>query len=226
MFARKTTQILAASLALIASGCDSDPAGLSDPPLSSFLQTSTESVLIEPGDTRTITATKNGVAATGVTWTSGNTAVATVNSAGVVTAVAAGATWVQAALNGETRKVAVDVPTLQGTQLLFGTPVTGLASSGARGSMVIYRVFVPDGTTRLTVTLAGGTGDVDLYVRQGQVPTVTSARNCASENAANNETCVINPTAPATTLTRGTWYIGLGLWDPYTGVTLAATKLP
>ena len=226
MFARKTTQILAASLALIAMGCDSEPAGLSDPPLSSFLLTSTESVFIEPGDTRTVTATKNGVAATGVTWTTANSNVATVSNTGVITAVAAGATYVTATLGSESRHVAVDVPTLQGTQIFFNTPVTGLSSSAARNSITLYRVFVPDGTTRLTVTLAGGTGDADLFVRQGAPPTLTSTGTCRSENAANAESCVINPTAPATTLTRGTWYIGVLLWDPYAGVTLTATKLP
>jgi hypothetical protein len=226
MFARKTTQILAASLALIASACDSEPAGLSDPPLSSFLLTSTESVQIEPGDTRTVTATKNGAAVTGATWTTGNAAVATVSSAGVITAVASGATWVKVESGGESRYVAVNVPTLQGTQLQFGTPVTNLSSSAARNSIVLYRVFVPTGTTNLTVTLAGGTGDVDLLVRQGTPPTATTAASatvCRSENGGNTESCSFTS---ATGLTKGTWYIGLLLWDPYAGVTLSATKTP
>lgn len=225
MFARKTTQILAASLALIAMGCDSEPAGLDDPPLSSFLLTSTESVLIEPGDAVTVTATKNGQAATGVTWTTANANVATVNN-GTISAVAAGATHVTATLGSEVRHVAVNVPTLQGTQITFGTPVTNLSSSAARNSIVLYRVFVPTGTTNLTVTLAGGTGDVDLLVRQGQPPaasTAASSTMCRSENAANGETCSFTA---AGGLTKGTWYIGLLLWDPYAGVTLTATKTP
>ena len=100
MFARKTTQILAASLALIAMGCDSEPAGLDDPPLSSFLLTSTESVLIEPGDAVTVTATKNGQAATGVTWTTANANVATVNN-GTISAVAAGAAVARPLVSGQ-----------------------------------------------------------------------------------------------------------------------------
>lgn len=226
MFARKTTQILAASLALIAMGCDSEPAGLSDPPLSSYLLTSTESVFIEPGDAVTVTATKNGAAATGVTWTTANNAVATVSNTGVVTAVAAGATHVTATLGSEVRHVAVNVPTLQGTALAYNTPVTGLSSSGARNSIILYRVFVPTGTTNLTVTLSGGTGDVDLLVRQGQPPAATTAASatmCRSENAANGETCSFTA---AGGLTKGSWYIGLLLWDPYAGVTLTATKTP
>ena len=225
MFARKTTQILAASLALVAMGCDSEPAGLSDPPLNSFLMTSTESVFIEPGDAVTVTATKNGAAAT-PTWTTGNQAVATVSAAGVVTAVAAGATYVTATLGTEVRHVAVNVPTLQGTKIQFGTPVTNLSSSAARNSIILYRVFVPTGTTNLTVTLAGGTGDVDLLVRQGQPPTATTASSatvCRSENAANGESCSFTNAAG---LTKGSWYIGLLLWDPYAGVTLTATKTP
>lgn len=226
MFARKTTQILAASFALVAMGCDSEPAGLSDPPLSSFLLTDTESVFIEPGDTKQVIAKKNGAAATGVTWSTANANVATVSNTGVITGVGAGATYVTATLGGESRHVAVDVPTLQGTQMFFNTPVTGLASSAARNSIILYRVFVPSGTTNLTVTLAGGTGDVDLLVRQGSPPTATtpsSATVCRSENAANGETCSFTNAAG---LTKGTWYIGLLLWDPYAGVTLTATKTP
>ena len=226
MFARKTTQILAASLALVAMGCDSEPAGLGDPPLSSFLLTSTESVQIEPGDQAAVTVTKNGAAATGVTWTTGNAAVATVSNTGVITAVAAGKSYVTATLGSEVRHVAVDVPTLQGTQVTFGTPVTGLASSAARNSIILYRVFVPTGTTNLTVTLAGGTGDVDLLVRQGSPPTATTAASatvCRSENGGNTENCSFTA---AGGLTKGTWYIGLLLWDPYAGATLTATKTP
>ena len=224
MFSRKSTQILAASLVLLASACDSEPAGLSDPPLKSFLLTSTESVQVEPGDQTTVTATKNGTPVTGATWTTGNASIATVSNTGVITAVASGNTWVKVELNGESRYVNVTVPTLQGTQLTKGTPVTLPAANWP--DIKIYRLFVPAGTTSLTFTTAGGAGDADLYVRQGLPATINTSTG-ASSNAAcisggpnTVETCTIaNPV-------KGSWYASVMSWDYSAGVTLTGTYTP
>jgi hypothetical protein len=224
MFARRTTQILAASLALIASGCDSDPAGLSDPPLSSFLLTDVESVQIEPGDTRAIIAKKNDVEVTGATWTTDNAAVATVSNTGVVSAVASGNTFVTVTLGSEKRHVTVAVPTLQGTALTKGTPVTLAAADWP--NIKIYRLFVPAGTTSLNFTTAGGTGDADLYVRQGNPATITtntgasSNAACISGGLTTAETCTIaNPV-------KGSWYASILSWDYSGAVTLTGTYTP
>jgi hypothetical protein len=224
MFARKTTQILAVSLALVAMGCDSEPAGLSDPPLSSFFLTDTESFQLEPGDTRTIVTKKNGAVVTGVSWTTANASVATVNQAGVVTAVAAGDTYVTATLGSEVRHVTVNVPTLQGTALVKGTPVTLAAADWP--NIKIYRLFVPAGTTSLNFTTAGGTGDADIYVRQGAPATITTNTG-ASSNAAcigggltTAESCTIaNPV-------KGSWYVSVLSWDYAGAVTLTGTYTP
>ena len=224
MFARKTTQILAASFALLAMGCDSEPAGLSDPPLSSFLLTDTESFQLEPGDTRAIVAKKNGAAATGVSWTTADASVATVSQTGVVTAVAAGNTYVTATLGSEFRHVTVSVPTLQGTALVKGVPVTLPAANWP--DIKVYRLFVPAGTTSLTFTTAGGTGDADIYVRQGAPATITTNTG-ASSNAAcigggltTAETCTIaNPV-------KGSWYVSVLSWDYAGAVTLTGTYTP
>lgn len=101
-----------------------------------------------------------------------------------------------------------------GTLLTSGTPRTGLA--GAEDSETIYRISVPAGATNLLVTTAGGTGDLDLYVRAGQVPT-PSASDCESAGGSNDESCSFDD--PAT----GTWYILLSGFDAYSGVTLTAT---
>jgi len=103
--------------------------------------------------------------------------------------------------------------------LTSGVAVTGLSSTAARGSTRLWKIIVPAGKTNLSVTLSGGTGDVDLYIRQGTPPTVSSFA-CASENGGNNELCSVNNPA------AGTWYVMLGLWDPYSGVTLRATVTP
>ena len=102
--------------------------------------------------------------------------------------------------------------------LTSGTGVT-IASSAARGTSLYRKITVPAGATSLTVTITGGTGDVDLYIRRGAVPTFT-AYDCASEAGGNAESCVIsNPAA-------GTYFIMLGLWDPYANATLRATVAP
>jgi serine protease len=153
-----------------------------------------------------------------VTWTTNNAAVATVNGSGLVTAVAPGFAAITATLGGESRSAGVTVPTLQGTALSDNVGLT-IASSAARGSIVLYRIFVPTGSTNLTVTLAGGTGDADIYVRRATPPTLSSF-TCASENAANGEICSI--TNPA----KGTWYIAVAVWDAYAGATLTANVTP
>jgi pre-peptidase/Big-like domain-containing protein len=171
------------------------------------------------GSTEQVTATMDG-AAVPVTWSSNNTAVITVSATGLVTAVGAGNAAATATLTSDpTKKRSASFTVVSPPTLTSGVPVTGLASSAARGTTRLWKIVVPAGKTSLTVTLAGGTGDVDLYIKQGTPPTFTSYA-CASENGGNNETCTItNPTA-------GTWFVMLGLWDAYTGVTLTATVAP
>ncbi|HEX8318834.1 S8 family serine peptidase [Longimicrobium sp.] len=94
-----------------------------------------------------------------------------------------------------------------------GTPLTGLA--GASGSETFYSVTVPKGVTSLTIKTSGGTGDVDLYVRQGNAPTLTEY-NCRPFMGGNIEECTTQFPAP------GTYYVMLRGWSSYSGVTLSA----
>lgn len=95
-----------------------------------------------------------------------------------------------------------------------GVPVTNL--SGAEGSTALYALEVPGGQTSLTFATAGGTGDLDLYVRRGSAPNAVLF-DCASAGATNNETCTIN--APQ----AGTWYVRLVAFSDYEGVTLTGS---
>jgi hypothetical protein len=71
---------------------------------------------------------------------------------------------------------------------------------------------IPAGKTSLTVTISGGSGDADLYVRFGSQPT-TTAYQCRPYKAGNAETCTIaNPQA-------GTWHVGLRAYSSFSGVT-------
>lgn len=101
-----------------------------------------------------------------------------------------------------------------GTALTSGSPIG--SRSGSEGSTTLYRITVPSGATLLTVTTSGGTGDVDLYVREGQAPTASSY-DCESAGGDNEEICELE--LPA----AGTWYIMLEAFEDYSGVTLTAT---
>lgn len=93
-----------------------------------------------------------------------------------------------------------------------GVPVTGL--SGAKGSKTYFTVTVPAGSS-MTISTSGGTGDADLYVRQGAKPT-TKTYDCRPYKAGNNETCSGNNES-------GTYYIMLSAYRAFSGVTLKAS---
>lgn len=100
------------------------------------------------------------------------------------------------------------------SQLASGVPVTGVA--GGAGSVRYYSIDVPAGATGLTVSISGGTGDVDLYVRRALLPAEFSY-DCRPLREGNEETCTFTPPA------EGRWYIMLRGFTEYAGVTLVAT---
>ena len=99
--------------------------------------------------------------------------------------------------------------------LTSGTAVTNI--SGAEDSQKLYRIPVTAGATRLLITTTGGSGDVDMLVRHGAVPTFATTNQCDSDNEFNEEVCDV-PTPAA-----GDWYIVLIGVEAYGGVTLTAT---
>ncbi|MCD7098150.1 S8 family peptidase [Stenotrophomonas sp. MMGLT7] len=101
-----------------------------------------------------------------------------------------------------------------GTTLTSGVPKTGLAAS--TGASLNYTIAVPAGRSSLTVRISGGSGDADLYVRQGSAPT-DSSYACRPYVSGNAETCTIN--APA----AGTWYVRVKAYSTFSGVSLVAT---
>jgi hypothetical protein len=97
------------------------------------------------------------------------------------------------------------------TALSNNVPVTGI--SGAQSSQQYWKLTVPSGQTQVVFQISGGTGDCDLYVKQGSKPT-TSSYNCRPYLNGNNETCTIaNPTA-------GDWYVMLRGYQTFSGVSL------
>ncbi|MCX2919205.1 S8 family serine peptidase [Stenotrophomonas rhizophila] len=100
-----------------------------------------------------------------------------------------------------------------GTVLQNNVPVTGLGA--ASGASLAYTVAVPSGSSQLKVTIAGGSGDADLYVRNGSAPTDT-VYTCRPYLSGNNETCTIP--SPA----AGTWHVRVKAYSTFSGVTLTA----
>jgi serine protease len=101
--------------------------------------------------------------------------------------------------------------------LTDGVPVTNI--SGASGSQQFWVMNVPAGKDTLTISINGGSGDADLYVRFGSQPT-TSTFDCRPFINGNNETCTINnPSA-------GDWYVMIRGFAAFSGVTLTGTYNP
>lgn len=213
MMHRSFVRLSCALLAALTLGCDDEkptplePAGLEVTP--AFRG-------VPETDTLRLVATFNGAPAS-VTWESSDATIATVNATGLVTALKPGFAAITAKTpDQQTRSSSITVVAVP--TLTSGTGVT-IAGTGPRGTQAYRKIVVPAGATSLTVTITGGTGDVDMYIRPGGVPTTTN-NACASENGGNTENCTIaNPTA-------GTWFILLYLWDPYSGARLTATVAP
>ncbi len=75
-----------------------------------------------------------------------------------------------------------------------------------------YTLSVAAGKTA-TISIAGGTGDADLYVRAGSAPT-TSSYTCRPYKSGNAETCTLTPTSATT------YYIRVRAYSTFSGVTL------
>jgi Zinc metalloprotease (elastase) len=104
-------------------------------------------------------------------------------------------------------------PPTDGT-LQNGVKVAGL--SGATGEQAFWSLAVPAGQSSLSFSIAGGTGDADLYVLSGTKPTLTSY-SCRPYVNGNTETCTFfSPVA-------GTWWAMLNGYAAYSGVALTAT---
>ena len=77
-----------------------------------------------------------------------------------------------------------------------------------------YTEAVAAGQT-VTISIAGGTGDADLYVRAGSAPT-TSSYTCRPYKTGNSETCTLTPS------TATTYYIKVRAYSTFSGVVLSS----
>ncbi|MBP7867876.1 MAG: PKD domain-containing protein [Acidobacteria bacterium] len=103
------------------------------------------------------------------------------------------------------------------TVLALGESLGGL--SGAGGSQAFYKVLTPAGVTALHVATSGGTGNVQLYVKEGAKPGRTAGTyDYRSATPGNAETVNVT-TSPG----GKTWYLLLYGGSAYAGVTLSVT---
>ncbi|MFC3031701.1 pre-peptidase C-terminal domain-containing protein [Pseudoalteromonas fenneropenaei] len=105
----------------------------------------------------------------------------------------------------------------QGTVPPDGTPHGGETFnnlSASKGNWYRTSFSLPAGVTSLSVSISGGSGDADLYVKRGSEPS-TSSYDCRPYKDGNSETCPItNPAA-------GTWHLGVRAYATFSGVTLS-----
>jgi hypothetical protein len=87
--------------------------------------------------------------------------------------------------------------------------------SGGASAFTHFAVNVPAGATSLDVTIAGTSGDADLYVRQGARPTATRF-DCRPYTDSSNEACTM--TSPA----AGTWYVSVRGYTGYSDLRIVA----
>lgn len=87
------------------------------------------------------------------------------------------------------------------------------------GSWVHYTQDLQAGYSNFSVTMSGGSGDADLYVRHGAQST-SSTYDCRPYKNGNSESCSFP--SPA----AGTWYIDLNGYSAASGITLSWQTTP
>lgn len=85
--------------------------------------------------------------------------------------------------------------------------------SGDRNSEQVFMVYVPANATNLELETRGGSGDIELFVMRGNIPT-RSRYDCRSTNNGTRQSCSIPEPA------QGTYYVLLHGNTRYSGVSV------
>jgi len=216
---RSAARLAALVLSLGAMACADDEYEVTD--LSTKLEVNPLFLGVRQGDPAVQYEASMGGDPVTVTWESSDPSIATVTPGGLVNPVGDGFVAITATLSSNTAKKRSASLTV--TPLYF--PLTsGVARTGIAGNVgdtLYYRINVPAGRDSLKIVMAGGTGDLDMYVRYNAVPAYGGANwVCRPFNAGNNETCVM--ASPA----AGFWYVWLDVYENATGASLTATVYP
>jgi serine protease len=100
-------------------------------------------------------------------------------------------------------------------ELQSGVSVDNL--SAAKDGEVVYFINTTQNNTTVTVNMSGGTGDADLYVKRGGVPTKTDY-DCRPYANGNNESCTAEVGTPDSV------YVKLIGYSAFSGVSVVATN--
>jgi serine protease len=103
--------------------------------------------------------------------------------------------------------------TVDATELTSGQTVN---LSGAQASDTHFFIDVPTGQSTLSIVSSGGTGDADIYVKQGSKPT-SSNYDCRPYKNGNDEDCNFN------TPESGKWYVMVSGYSAFGNLNLTAT---
>ncbi|WP_163836173.1 pre-peptidase C-terminal domain-containing protein [Spartinivicinus ruber] len=95
-----------------------------------------------------------------------------------------------------------------------GVPVTGLTAT--KGDQEYYKIDVPEGASNLEIKVEGGSGDVDMHVKEGAKPTLSSW-DCRPYKTTQLEVC--NYKTPKS----GSYYVLLNAFSNYSNVILEAS---
>ncbi|WP_245767520.1 PPC domain-containing protein [Stigmatella erecta] len=110
-------------------------------------------------------------------------------------------------------------PACTGVLPLSSGTAAGNLGAPAAGWSCTYALNVPAGAGNLRFVTSGGSGNGDLYVKQGSVPD-SSTYDCKSSGGTTSETC----TLPASQ--EGTWYVRVYGASAFSGVNLTGSYIP
>lgn len=100
-------------------------------------------------------------------------------------------------------------PEPDATLIMNGELVSGL--EGAAGESLLFRLDVPGGAARVRFLTGGGNGNVTLYARHGEAPTVDDYDAVSSRPATNEVVTLSSPAA-------GAWYVRVVGESAFSGV--------
>ncbi|WP_434930614.1 endonuclease [Shewanella sp. HL-SH5] len=91
--------------------------------------------------------------------------------------------------------------------------------SASTGQTLKFVADIPAGATGLSFKMSGGSGDADLYVRQGSEPTA-SVFDCRPYLTGNNEEC------PIATAVAGRYFVNITAYQGFSATSLVANYTP
>lgn len=214
------------ALAIAITGCQGMPASTGSTSTAKTLTSisvSPATANVSAGDTQQFTATakySDGSTAnvsSSVTWVVGSSSIATINSGGLLTAVAAGSTSVTASLSGMSGTASLDVQTVTVSKTLKSiavTPLTASVNIGSTQQFIATATFSDGSTATIAATWTTSSASIATVSSSGVATgvaagsaTVTAASGTISGTAAltvnSNIVTGISVTPASVSLTVG-----------------------